>query len=61
MACRSRSKLAMKSSETVLCDGMLMASFGQFATYGALSCVSGKALPTKIAGGRFTTEHKREA
>jgi hypothetical protein len=28
MACRSRSKLAMKSSETVLCDGMLMASFG---------------------------------
>jgi hypothetical protein len=40
---------------------MLTVSFGQSATYGAMTCVSAKALPTKIAGGRFAMQHKTEA
>ena len=47
MACRSRSRLATNSSESVLCDGMMAMSFGQFATYEALRCVFGEVLPTE--------------
>lgn len=47
MACRSRSKLDTKSSETVLFDGMMAISFGQFATYEVLRCGYGEVLPTE--------------
>ena len=47
MACRSRSKLDTKSSETVLFDVMMAISFGQFATYEVLRCGFGEVLPTE--------------
>jgi hypothetical protein len=47
MACRSRSKLDTKTSETVLFDGMMAISFGQFATYEVLRCGFGEVLPTE--------------
>lgn len=52
MACRSRSKLATKSSESVFgLRGCIMAmSFGQFATYEVLRCGLGEVLPKKKIG-----------
>ena len=63
MACRSRSKLATKSSESVfVVRGCIMTmTFGQFATYEVLRCGLGEVLPKKMAGDCFSTERKGEA
>jgi len=63
IACRSRSKLATNSSESVfaLCGCMMAMSFDQFATYEVLRCELGEVLPMKLAGDCFSTEQKREA
>ena len=59
IACRSRSKLDTKSSETVLFDGMTAISFGQFATYGVLRCGFGELLPTENGRRVFHYEEKK--
>jgi hypothetical protein len=51
----------MSIPEEVLCDCMMVMSFGQFATYEVLGCGFGEVLPTEMAGVCFTTEQKWKA
>lgn len=63
IACRSRSKLATNSSESVfaLCGCMMAMSFDQFATYEVLRCGLREVLPMENGRRLFQCAIKREA
>ena len=62
MACRSRSKLATNSSESVvaLCGCIMTMSFGQFATYEVLSCGLGRSAAKEKWQAIVSVQNKKE-